>query len=109
MADSLPPVSRIGAERRAGRRTTDPLVVHEEAEEEKDAGSNLPVPAIPLKNEDPGASAFEAQLFGQEGQKRGLRGGEPVLNHARSAYLGAEWSGPADRRPPKGLLKKTEI
>jgi hypothetical protein len=47
--------------------------------------------------------------MGQPGQKRGLRGGQEVLDTARSTYLGTEYSGPADRRPPTGLLKKTKI
>jgi hypothetical protein len=32
-----------------------------------------------------------------------------VIDAARSAYLEAEYSGPADRRQGKGLLKKAEI
>ena len=39
----------------------------------------------------------------------GLRGGPATLETARSAYLGAEWSGPADRRAGKGKVTKTEI
>ena len=52
---------------------------------------------------------FAAQVLGQGGQKRGLRGGPETLQTARSAYLEAEYSGPADRRPKTGLIKKTEI
>jgi hypothetical protein len=82
---------------------------------------NLPVVAGPAvgrkRSADPRAerhdgepaSAFAAQVLGQSGQKRGLRGGPQVLDHARSAYLDAEWSGHADRRPPKGVITKTEI
>ena len=55
------------------------------------------------------AAAFAAHVMGQAGQKRGLRGGPQVLDHARSTYLGTEWSGHADRRPPKGVITKTEI
>jgi hypothetical protein len=55
------------------------------------------------------AGAFAAQVMGQTGQKRGLRGGPQVLDHARSAYLETEWSGVSDRRPPKGVITKTEI
>ncbi|HWA62950.1 MAG TPA: hypothetical protein VG939_16330 [Caulobacteraceae bacterium] len=55
------------------------------------------------------AAAFAAQLIGQDGQKRGLRGGPQTLETARSAYLGAEYSGPADRRTRKGGITKTEI
>jgi len=109
MADYLSPVSGLGPERRAGRRSTDPSLAHEDHEPISSSGTNLPVPVAPLRQEEPSAAAFDAQLLGQEGQKRGLRGGAPVLNHARSAYLDAEWSGPADRRPPKGLFSKTEI
>ena len=55
------------------------------------------------------AAPFAAQVMGQDGARRGLRGGEPVLNAARAAYLETEWSGPDDRRLAKGLLRKTEI
>jgi len=54
-------------------------------------------------------SEFTAQLIGQGVSKRGLRGGAETLDKARGAYLGAEWSGPADRRPPTGRITKTEI
>lgn len=56
-----------------------------------------------------GFATFAAHLMGQSGQKRGLRGGQEVLDSARSTYLGTEYSGEADRRPPTGLLKKTQI
>jgi hypothetical protein len=54
-------------------------------------------------------ATFAAHLMGQSGQKRGLRGGQEVLDAARSTYLGTEYSGTADRRPKAGLIKKTEI
>jgi hypothetical protein len=54
-------------------------------------------------------ATFTAQLIGQTGVRRGLKGGPPVLKQARSAYLETEYSGPNDRRPPKGRLRKTEI
>ena len=41
--------------------------------------------------------------------KRGLRGGQEVLDQARSTYLSSEYSGQADRRPRAGQVKKTEI
>ncbi|WP_312062154.1 hypothetical protein [Brevundimonas sp.] len=52
---------------------------------------------------------FAAQVLGQKGQKRGLKGGPAVLDAARSTYLGAEYSGKADRRPRVGKAKRTEI
>ncbi len=51
-------------------------------------------------------AAYAAQLYGQPGQKRGLRGGPPVLMAARTAYLEAEFSGQYDRRPPRGAITK---
>jgi hypothetical protein len=89
---------------RAGRRATDPLLAENAAT--ATFTTNLPVvTAAP----EPKAAAFDAQLYGQGGQKRGLRGGKPVLDHARAAYLETEWSGATDRRPPKGMLTKTKV
>lgn len=107
MTDAVSPISTSG-DRRGGRRSTDPAVqlVRQDA---APAGTNLPAPVSQPPAKDTPAAQFEAQLLGQDGQKRGLRGGPPVLNHAKSAYLGAEWSGKADRRPPKGLFSKTEV
>lgn len=56
-----------------------------------------------------GSTSFAAQLFGQPGRKRGLKGGPPVLTEARSAYLEAEFSGTFDRRPQAGKITKTKI
>lgn len=93
---------------RAGRRLTDPHVAAAEP-----LRTNLPVPAGQAVTHPPSAKgsagAFEAQLLTQGTEKRGLRGGKPVLDHARSAYLETEWSGPADRRPAKGILTKAQV
>jgi len=75
---------------------------------------NLPVVVGPASSPEPESSAdaasiFSAQLMGQDGQKRGLRGGAPVLDAARSAYSKVEWSGAADRRAPKGGSTKRHI
>ncbi|HTI68198.1 MAG TPA: hypothetical protein VL460_11695 [Caulobacteraceae bacterium] len=81
--------------------------------------SNLPVPvgpAVDARRERAGAQArsrpaqvragpFDAHLLGQDGARRGLKGGAPVLGAARAAYLGAEYSGEADRRPVAGMLR----
>jgi hypothetical protein len=56
-----------------------------------------------------GVGLYAAQLIGQMGQKRGLRGGAEVLQAARAAYLGAEYSGDYDRRPTTGLIKRGEL
>ena len=78
--------------------------------------ANLPVPVgqpYPARGDKARpavkAGAFDAQLIGQDGAKRGLKGGAPVLDAARAAYLGAEYSGEADRRPPAGLLMRSKI
>jgi hypothetical protein len=72
------------------------------------------VPIEPSPSPEPRArrgagAAFAAQLIGQGGQKRGLRGGSQILDQARSTYMETEWSGPADRRPHPGRITKTEI
>ncbi len=84
--------------------------------------SNLPVPvgpALEFRHERAGvqthgkaqakAGAFDAQLLGQDSARRGLRGGAPVLDAARAAYLDTEYSGEADRRPPTGILKVRKV
>jgi hypothetical protein len=50
-----------------------------------------------------------AHVFGQTNARRGLRGGRYVLDQAHSAYLGAEWSGSADRRRPRGLHLEGDV
>jgi hypothetical protein len=70
------------------------------------APSAEPVDAKPRRG---GFATFAAQVLGQGGQKRGLRGGPETLDKARSTYLETEWSGPADRRPHPGRITKTEI
>lgn len=75
------------------------------------------VPVGPVETETPATPAatpaadpaFSAQLMGQTGQKRGLKGGAPVLDAARSTYLGTEYSGSNERRPAAGQAKKTDV
>ena len=107
MNGPIDPIRRSGPARRAlpapregDRHETDEetvFVVDDEA----------PPPPRPPRRE--GFAAFAAHIIGQPGQKRGLRGGQEVLDTARSTYLGTEYSGEADRRPKAGLLKKTNI
>jgi hypothetical protein len=73
------------------------------------------VPIIGQSQEPPptpppadGAAVFAAQLLGQDGQKRGLRGGPATLDAAKSSYARTEWSGAADRRARRGGAAKTE-
>jgi hypothetical protein len=86
---------------------------------------NLPVPAGPVvdksdhdaskarRHTDAAQSAYtnaaiDANIL-SGGEKRGLRGGPQTLKSAKSTYLSAEYSGPNDRRPKPGMIKKTEI
>ncbi|WP_421739554.1 hypothetical protein [Caulobacter sp.] len=106
MNGPIDPIRRAGPARRAlpaprdsDRRDEEDEIVFVRDEE--------PAPAPPPRRN--GFATFAAHLMGQSGQKRGLRGGQEVLDSARSTYLGTEYSGEADRRPRAGLLKKTEI
>jgi len=107
MTGPIDPIRRLGLTRRAlpaprdaqRHEETEEVVLSPEDEDER--------PAPPPRRE--GFAAFAAHLMGQVGQKKGLRGGQEVLDAARSTYLGTEYSGPADRRPKVGLLKKTNI
>jgi hypothetical protein len=95
-------------ERRAEHEASRALVPIEPAEPEFKPETAPARPAVHVAAE-PGAAAFVAQQMGQRGQKRGLRGGPPVLGAARAAYLGTEYSGEAERRPPVGQAAKTDI
>ncbi len=95
---------RREVERRAGSTSRELVPVGEVTDE-------TPSPASPAASHAPAdpAAAFAAQVMGQTGQRKGLKGGPPVLEAARSTYLGAEYSGEKDRRPSAGLIKKTEL
>ena len=68
----------------------------------------LPVPVdrvsriLPREAQGDAASAYSAQLLGQDGQKRGLRAGAEAIDAAKSLYNRTEWSGARDRRAPAG-------
>jgi hypothetical protein len=102
----IPPTDRRGGDRRQMLRR---------AKADGDGRDLVPIapvvehePPAPKSKED-GPSAFAAQLLGQDGVKRGLKGGQEVLDQARSTYLRAEHSGEGDRRPQPGQAKKTDI
>jgi len=107
MNDPIDPIRRSGPARRAlpAPRDSDR---HETDEETVFVVEDAPPPP-PRPPRREGFAAFAAHVMGQSGQKRGLRGGQEVLDTARSTYLGTEYSGEADRRPKAGLLKKTNI
>ena len=122
MTDGVRPISPIEGqtvhERREGdrrerdRRTAAEAKVTEASRAVVPAGERVDHAASPAK---PAVSPlappalFAAQVLGQKGQKRGLKGGPPVLDAARSTYLGAEYSGKRDRRPRVGRARQTEV
>ena len=108
MTNRVPPVKRTPATEpiRRGRA----LVVLRRRMEEYAAGMQPPDdPADPPAPEKrPTGAATAAHLLG-EGQRRGLKGGQEVLEKARATYLNMEYSGRFDRRPRKGRITKTEV
>jgi hypothetical protein len=118
MSERIDPIRGVTSDRRMWvRRDADrdgaPMPAPED-EGAAGAEANLPAVVQPrAERHDPrernGFVAFVAQVLGQPGQKRGLRGGPETLERARSAYLETEWSGPHDRRIPRGKITETEI
>jgi hypothetical protein len=109
MTSPIDPIRKTALVRRAQRPYGDDADEVGEAEDR-----SVPVvldgpPRTPPGGGAQGASAFDAHLMGQGGQKRGLRGGPETLGAAKSAYVSTEWSGRADRRARKGRITKTEI
>ena len=112
MNGPIDPIQRANAARRALPAPRDSDRPETDGEDVTFVRDEEPAPPPPPKNTNRGRgafAAFAAHLIGQPGQKRGLRGGQEVLDAARSTYLGTEYSGEADRRPKAGLIKKTEI
>lgn len=109
----IAPVTRRSDRREADRRAAErrsasasrALVPIDRPEE----AAEPPARPAPTPPADPGAAVFAAQMIGQTGQRRGLKGGPPVLGAARSAYLGTEHSGAAERRPVPGKARDTDV
>lgn len=108
MNDPIEPVQAVLPERRwrfRRREDREGAPAREVEAEAETVSAPEPQPAADLLA---GFAAFAAQVLGQPGQKRGLRGGPETLEKARAAYLEAEYSGPADRRLTAGRITKTE-
>lgn len=108
MSQSVDPIAPLERERRRKARRA-----HDRVKADATPAMSLPVvvagdPA-PERPEAQGSSIFAAQLLGQPGEKRGLRGGPETLEKARAAYLEAEWSGPLDRRNLSGRTTTADI
>jgi hypothetical protein len=120
MNERIDPIRGVASDRRvwvrrdADREAAGPHADGDEPGPETAAAPGLPAvvpgpPDQPDPREKTGFTAFAAQVLGQPGQKRGLRGGPETLDKARSAYLETEWSGPHDRRIRRGKITETEI
>ncbi len=114
MGEPVDPIRGMKLERRQGdRRRAERRAEPAHAPGSDHRASNLPAlvhaAPPPAVEPSPGSVAFEAQRLGQPGQKRGLKAGQEVLEHARSAYLETEWSGLVDRRLPSGTAAKTKV
>lgn len=115
MTDEVRPVDPV---RRDDRRAADRRAAERRAASASRALVPVDFPAEPAEpparpaprpSADAGAAVFAAQMMGQTGQRRGLKGGPPVLGAARSAYLGTEHSGAGERRPQPGKAKDTDV
>lgn len=119
MTDGIRPIgpvegnSRRNAERRASERragsTSRALVPVGPVEDEPPGPSTPAAPARTAATPDAGAAVFAAQMMGQTGQRKGLKGGPPVLDAARSTYLETEYSGTKERRPVSGKTGLTDV
>lgn len=116
MGDEVRPVGPVDGrdERRAAQRRASERRIA--AQSRALVAADLPAetteaPARPAvaPTADASAAAFAAQMIGQTGQRRGLKGGPPVLDAARSTYLGAAYSGAAERRPKPGKATDTDV
>ena len=94
---------RRSADRRAGSASRELVPVDFAPEPAAPPARPAPSPGA-----DAAAAAFTAQVMGQSGQRRGLKGGPPVLDAARSTYLGRAYSGTAERRPKPGKATDTD-
>jgi hypothetical protein len=112
MMSRIDRIRRTVSARRAARAEAD-----RQDQVEGAAPANLPVPVGPAvtvartfrDDRSPGDSELNAQLMGQDGQRRGLRAGPSIFDIARAAYTRTEWSGAYDRRARKGRRARTEV
>jgi len=96
MTDDIRPIGAAGPmndpvvdergdkDRRRRERRRARALVPPEAEAADQAADPAASPAKPAVTPPPPPAAFAAQVLGQSGQKRGLKGGAPVLEAART-------------------------
>lgn len=100
---------RRGADRRAGSAGRALVPVSEVRDETAAPAADAAARQADRGRDRAAGVAVAAQMIGQTGARRGLKGGSPVLDAARSAYLEAEFSGPGDRRPRAGGAHRTDV
>ena len=107
MTSPIDPIRRPNATRRVTR--SDNAARGESTDRSVPAVYEPPPPPAPSGVAAQPEAAFAAHMLGQDGQRRGLRGGKETLDSARTLYNKIEYSGSADRRSPKGRTAKTEV
>ncbi len=107
MTSPIDPIRRPNAPRRVKR--SDNAARGESTDRSVPAVYEPPPPPAPSGVDAQQEAAFDAHMLGQDGQRRGLRGGKETLDSARTLYNKIEYSGSADRRSPKGRTAKTEV
>lgn len=111
--DPIPPVGprATGADdrRQDDRRARDRRLDGRMMVPIEDSEPHKPRAEPPGTTDPAGSTGFAAQVMGQGGEKRGLKGGTSVLSSARKTYLGAEYSGEKDRRPPSGKVSDKDV
>ena len=107
MTSPIDPIRRPNAPRRVKR--SDNAARGESTDRSVPAVYEPPPPPAPSGVAAQPEAAFAAHMLGQDGERRGLRGGKETLDSARTLYNKIEYSGSADRRSPKGRTAKTEV
>jgi hypothetical protein len=96
----------------ASRRVRSGRGVDDSSAANKPEAAAAPDPAAPIAAAipDPGDSppVISAQILGQSDTAE-TDAPAKTAEKASAAYLGVEWSGPADRRNRQGRIAKTEI
>lgn len=107
MSERVPPIPPVSGPEPA-RRGARMLVLRRRPERDPEDEAEPEDAAESLPPERPSSAGVKAQLLGER-PRRGLKGGQEVLEQARSTYLQNEFSGLRDRRPRKGQITKTEV
>lgn len=109
MTSPIDPIRRANQARRV-RRSKGAEASGASAAQDRSVPAIYEAPPPPAPAQPPGpAAVFAAQVLGQDGQRRGLRGGKETLDIARTVYNQTEYSGAADRRARKGAAAKTDV